>query len=453
MPLLHYDILCLIADYLDGKDRRQMLLVCRQWYLDAFFKAYERVEVEGHQAYRLARAVQRNPQIGRAIQFLTLEWSSTRDKKSRNSIKPFKNTLQQASPSNKYRTEWGKDLMKGDPDAWFAMLTVSLESVRALTLEFNGSAKYLLTILARAAASERPFDSNPMLRRLEWVRIRNCSEFDAPLSTMLFPLLEFPALRVFSADGICECPDQDYFENKRLSTRASGIKGIKQLYLRRCNAKFGLKEFIESSISLEVFDYQHRDKVIRDEQGHTFCPNALYTSLYTQKHSLRVLRINNNGDTKPAKDWIPDGEDINWGAFGSLARFHRLRELRIPWRPLMGYGMTGLPMVSLVDILPFGLEYLQLVYHCREDLGPMVETLENLLTQRERFPNLKVLEIQDGFPEWMTRSMGYSMVSVSLFVIVHTGRLHTMCEQLGIDFKLVPRFTRDEPLPWPLIEV
>ncbi|KAJ5915193.1 hypothetical protein N7454_011305 [Penicillium verhagenii] len=384
MPLLHYEILCLIADYLDGKDRRQMLLVCRQWYLDAFGKAYERVEVEGHQAYRLARAVQKNPQIGRVIQFLTLEWSSTQHRKRRKSIKPFKNTLQQASPTKKYRAEWGKALMKGDPDAWFAMLTISLESVRALTLEFNGPAKYMLTILARAATGEHLSTAT-----------RRCDTWNG----------------------------------------ASGIKGIEQLYLRRCTGKFGLNEFIESSAFLEVFDYQHRDKVIRNEQGHVFCPNALYTSLCTQKHSLRVLRINNNGNTKPAKDWIPDGEDIDWSAFGSLVGFDRLHELRIPWRPLMGYGMTGLPKVFLVDILPFGLEYLQLVYHCREDLGLMIETLEQLSTQRERFQNLKILEIQDGFPEW-THSMGYRigyhMVSVSEYVIWHTRRLHAMCEELGM---------------------
>jgi hypothetical protein len=71
----------------------------------------------------------RTPKIGPAIQHLLLEWGYW-DQDIEWQVEISKNILQQASASPKDCERWENALQTGDPDAWLAVLTLSLESVK-----------------------------------------------------------------------------------------------------------------------------------------------------------------------------------------------------------------------------------------------------------------------------------------------------------------------------------
>ncbi|KAJ5890009.1 hypothetical protein N7504_010819 [Penicillium tannophilum] len=437
MVVLYDDILFLVLDHIyDTKDRLRLLLVCRQWYTALLPKAYERIRVEGEQVYDLVCLIQRNPIIGPSIQDLDLTWGGDDDSIEYN-VEPFKNILDQASLSAEHRTNWEKDLLKGESDAWLAVLMPSLEAVRTLWIQYPGYSDYFFPTIARAAAREAPFDTKPVLQRLNSVRAECEYSKTAYFAKEFLPFLHFPAILSFSASPFCEAYDD---HDVNYSKPAPGTSRIRELEFGQSNGSNGMIDYITSCANLEVFDYQHDNQAIWGEIYLNFRPLAFYTALYTQKHSLRVLRLNNNGEINGEDDWAADDE-IDYTTFGSLIEFQQLRELRMPLRTLLQFGQNDYPAVSLLEVLPPSLEHLQLAGYSVEDFDLVVKNLQSMLGQRqERFPNFKRLEIQPVVIEQDNSVPGpYGAWKTPEHIENAFAPLKMQCDDLGIQFD----FTRD----------
>ncbi|KAJ5166414.1 uncharacterized protein N7482_005195 [Penicillium canariense] len=441
MVVLYDDIIFLIFDHIfDIKDRLQLLRVCRHWYGLLLPKVYESIRVEGNQAYGLVCSIQKNPEIGRSIRDLTLRWCYGHEANHKYSVEMFKDTLQQASPSIEHCTNWEKDLLNGEPDAWLALLTPSLEAVRSLELEYKGWSDYFFPMLARAAARQKPFDSKPCFQHLEWVRARNEHNKTTYYASEFLPLFHFPAMQVFSASSLCEEP---YPNPLNISKPALGTSGITELDFGDCNSRNGMADYITSCANLEVFNYQHQNQAVWGEAYCNFHPLAFYPALYTQRHSLRVLRLNNNGEIY-GLDRFVDDQDTEYSGFGSLAEFSQLRELRMLLRTLLQFGSNDQPAVSLLDVLPSSLEHLQLAGYCVEDFDVVLGNLQGMLAQRtERFPNLRRLEIQPVILERLASASfigkDWSPYDIPKSVKQAFAPIKLACDELGIAFG----FTKD----------
>ncbi|KAJ5745728.1 hypothetical protein N7520_010910 [Penicillium odoratum] len=437
MVVLYDDVLFLILDHIyDTKDRLRLLLVCRQWYTALLHKAYERISVENDQVYDLVCSIQRNPKIGPSIQNLDLEWGWCCNDSVEYNLGPFKDILDQASPSSEHRTSWEKDLLKGESDAWLALLMPSLEAVRTLKIQYPGYSDYFFPMLARAAAREAPFDTKPVLQGLQTVHAECEDNKTAYLAKECLPVLHFPSIRSFSVNSMCEALDD---HDVNYSKPAPGTSAITKLDFQHCNGSNGMIDYIKSCANLEFLEYQHDNKAIWGELYFNFRPSEFYTALFTQRHSLRVLRLNNNGEIEGDDEWdSDDGKDYT--GFGSLVEFQQLRELRMPLRTLLQFGQNDHPTVSLLEVLPPSLEHLQLAGYRDEEFDLIMKNMQLMLRQRQkRFPNLKRIEIQPVVMERDYSVLTYPALKIPQFVKQAFAPLKMQCDDLAIHFD----FTKD----------
>ncbi|KAJ5918161.1 hypothetical protein N7454_010536 [Penicillium verhagenii] len=434
MVAVHYDILFLVLDHLhDEKDRLRLLLVCREWYTTLLPKAYQRINVYDLQIYRLVCSIQRNPEIGLHIQNLNLLWGwfDMVDPSIEYDLEPFEDTLDQMSLSAGHRTELETQLLRGESDAWLTLLLPSLGAVRTLTVHCLGFSEPFFIMLARAASREAPFDKKPVLQRLQNVQ----AEYEPYCSAEFWAVMQFPALRSFSASGICEESHSRWFKFSKPAFKTSGVT---KLQFDRSNARAGMSDFITACANLEVFEYQHKNEAIWSETYRNFRPIQFYSALYTQKHSLQVLRLNDKGEHDDAdEDWDSEYE-LDFSSFGSLDDFEQLRELRMPLRTLLQFGLNDYPAVSLVEVLPFSLEHLLLAAYDVKDFDLVMSNVQNMLRKREkRFPNLKRLEIQPVDVEWDEPNIPLHTMKTPQHIIQSFAPLRMQCENLGIHFSFI----------------
>ncbi|KAJ5861689.1 uncharacterized protein N7529_008999 [Penicillium soppii] len=190
---------------------------------------------------------------------------------------------------------------------------------------------------------------------------------------------------------------------------------------------------ITACSNLEVFEYQHDNNAIWGESYIDFYPFLFYNASSMQKHSLRELRLNNKGEFRPVD--IDDEGDLN--TFGYLIEFHQLRELRIPTRTLLQFGSNDQPRVSLLEILPPSLEYLNLAYCREEDFDIIIRNLRSMLAKREKqFLNLKRLEIG---PDVLEMNPGAEYYHSTNFAVPESTQqsfasIQLVCREMGIQF-------------------
>ncbi|KOS39991.1 hypothetical protein ACN38_g9145 [Penicillium nordicum] len=385
---LNNDIFLLISEQLDDQsDQLNLLLVCRGWYSIFLPKAYKTISVEAPQIYPLSRAVRNNPRIGTAIQNLSVDWCHSESELGNDyDVDGLVETLKQVGDAADDLAAWEESLRTGCPDAWLAVLVLSLESIKSMTLRFSHS-PYFLPMVTRIAANGNLPSLKSALQSLESVDIWVDDHMEYYLAHELLPFFYLPAMRVFTAGGVCEV-------DPGIASLKPGTSTIREIDLGHSNTNNGgngFAEYIISCANLEIFDYQHDNKSIWGEVYKEFCPLLFYNALCSQKHSLRELRLNNNGETGDS-GFDEDTEEFN--GFGSLAEFHQLRELRMPLRTLLQFGSSDQPKVSLLEVLPPSLELLNLAHYHEEDFEIVNKNLQAMLAQRGRLPNLKRIEIQ-----------------------------------------------------------
>jgi hypothetical protein len=432
MSFPNNDILLLISEHINHqKDKTRLLLVCRNWYSLLLPIAYRKICVESEQIYPLVRSIQKNPQIGPAIRHLRVEWSSgSEDEFANYEVDDLTKTLK-PSESDKNLDEWKEDLRKGCPDAWLVVLVLSAEFVKTLDLNVYCYSPHFFRMLAQIT-NENPFGSKPALQHLEIARVWTDDMKTHYPANELLPFFSLPAMREFNGGGICEY-EEDNSKEPAVAVRGPGTSGITKINLgghRTNNGSKGMADFIRSCANLEIFEYQHDNKAIWGESYSDFRPLLFYNALCSQKHTLRELRLNNRGENMPAG--FDDEYDGRWDGFGSLAEFHRLRELQIPFFTLVQFGTTNQPKASLVEVLPPSLEYLNLSYCGDGDFDIVIKNIRGLLAQREQFPNLKKLEVKPDFMVKIVETYGEFRVPTS--TQESFAPIGIMCRELGIDF-------------------
>ncbi|KAJ5607995.1 hypothetical protein N7537_004614 [Penicillium hordei] len=426
---LNNDIFLLISEHLDDQsDQLNLLVVCHDWYSIFFPKAYKTISVDALKIYPLSRAVRNNPRIGTAIQNLSVDWYYSKSEPGNDyDVDGLVETLKQAGDAADDLAAWEESLRTGCPDAWLAVLVLSLKSIKSMTLRFSRS-PHFLPMVTRIAANGNLSSPKPVLQLLESVDIWVDDPKEYYLAHEILPFFYLPAMRVFTAGGVCEV-------DPGIASLKPGTSTIRKIDLGRFNTNNGANGFAEYIIScanLEIFDYQHDNKSIWGEVYTDFYPLLFYNALCSQKHSLRELRLNNNGETGES-GFDEDTEGFN--GFGSLAEFHQLRELRMPLRTVLQFGSSDRPKVSLLEVLPPSLEFLNLAHYHEEDFEIVSKNLETMLAQRERLPNLKRIEIQ---PYTLVMTAGAILHSTNFRVQESTQQsflpFEMACHEMGIQF-------------------
>ncbi|KAJ5672263.1 hypothetical protein N7507_001390 [Penicillium longicatenatum] len=436
MTFISNEILLLVADNITHQeDYFRLLRVCRRWHELLFLRAYRRISVSEDQIYPLVCCIYSNPEIGAAIQELNLWWV-LKGLKIEYDVEMVKDAVQRACDSPAECKKWIDRLRQGNSDAWLAVLVQSLEAVTVLGLDFSIRSSYFIPMLGRAATRDPPFDTKPVLQRLKCITLKtedNKTAFDA---SNFLPLFQLPEMRVFSAHALT-----DAYESFAVYPNP-GTSGIRELRLggtiTRCNGSKGFANYITACANLEILEYQHDNVAIWSQYSGSFQSGAFYTALLTQKHSLRELKLNDNGEnTTENCDNDSDDEDDCFNRFGSLAEFHQLTELRIPVRTILQFGHGDRPTVFLLDVLPPNLVYLHLADYHEEDSDVIVANLKDVVTQRtKKFSNLTKIRLQSSELEHIPQTPRGWRLEVPTHYKQTFAPLQEICREVGIEFCL-----------------
>lgn len=431
MSILNNDILLLISEHIDvQEDRINLLLVCREWYSLFLPKVYHSVRLEREKIFPLVRSIQANPRIGPSICQLQVEWSSRHNSEQHAGIEidEILKTLG-TSDSDQSLDEWKEDLRFGCPDSWLVVLVLLVPFVKRMDMNTHFS-YYFFPMLGRILKGA--FGREVPLQHLEIARFWTEGSKTHYMAKELLPFFSLPAMREFIGSGICESENENY-EEPVFTVFGPGTSTITKInfggYYRNNGCK-GFTDFIHSCAKLEIFDYQHDNIAIWGYSHLDIRPLLFYKALCSHKGTLRELRLNNQGESDPMRDH--EENDGRWDGFGSLAEFHQLRELQIPVHILLQFDTTDQPGVSLVEVLPSSLEYLNLAYCGEKDFEVVIENLRTLLAKREQFPNIKKLEVKPMIVEKIEGTWGEFRVPAS--TQERFAPIGSICHGLGIDF-------------------
>ncbi|OQE16874.1 hypothetical protein PENFLA_c026G02707 [Penicillium flavigenum] len=396
------DIILMIVDAIDEfKDRRKLLQVCRSWRSLLLAKVYSKVTLDNDESLvPLAHATRLNRSLGATVRELRIPNLFYKDDK--NDIydpELFRELIQPFTVTPEDLTEWENVL-----ELWLVLVLVSLENLRYLEMRhYSYCWNFTLRTLAQLASSPVCVWGYTPLSHLEEVSIMSETVSQNFPAARFAPFFRLPTLRVFRAAGVHEEHEGDYALfpiSLKLEPKSSQVRKI---ILDHSNCRRGMIEYVSSCANLEYFEYQHSNAANHGDAWLDFRPQRFHAALLTQKHSLRVLRLNDCGVTKGVDDLgmedegIYSGDDVEiepW--FGSLVDFTELRELRIPVRNLLNLNHRhhGLGS-SLEKILPCSLEYLCLAKTDQAEFDTVEPQLRSLLAlQGKCFPALRKLVIQ-----------------------------------------------------------
>ncbi|KAJ5525040.1 hypothetical protein N7494_011690 [Penicillium frequentans] len=441
MPILNNDVVLLIEDHLYYQpDKFSMMRVCRQWYALLLPRLFaRRIWVSRENIYPLVRCIQKNPSIRTAIQNLVVRLdlelvSKEQGPEPKYDARIVRDAVERACDSRAEQTRWNRGLRMGDKDAWLAVLLQYLEGITVLDLGYSDKSDYFIPMLRRVVSQTSPLNTKPVFQKLEKVHVSTDEDIIHLVASDFLPLFRLPAMRVFNADGLYE----EYEEN---SLKPSpGTSGIREMNLGRVglgsNGVRGMADYITACGNLEIFEYQHNSRTPSRHFSLSFHSGAFYTALATQKNSLRVLRLNDSGQSL-ARGCDDEFDNEEFNQFGSLVEFHHLRELRISVRTILQFGHGHHPTVSLSAVLPSSLECLYLSHYWEEDFDVVVANLTSVATQRaERFSNLIQVRIQSSHMERFPRSEGGWKLELPESIHRIFAPLAEMFLEAGIDFGL-----------------
>ncbi|KAG2417094.1 hypothetical protein HFD88_008312 [Aspergillus terreus] len=381
MIALPTDIILMVVDTIDEfKDRRKLLQVCRSWRSLLLAKVYSKVTLDIDESLvPLAHTALLNRSIGATVRELRIP--NLFCKADRNGIyqpELFREFVKPFTVTPEDLTEWEDSLDAGDEEAWLLVVLLSLNNLRYLEMRHHSySWDFTFRTVAQLASNSVCVRGYAPLSHLEEVNIMSETVYQNFPAARFAPFFKLPSMRVFRAAG------------------------VREIILDHSNCRCGMIEYVSSCANLEYFEYQHSNAANHGDVWLDFRPRRFHIALSTQKHSLRVLRLNDRGSTKGVDDLgmedegIYSGDDVDiepW--FGSLVDFTELRELRIPVRNLLqsDYRHRG---SSLEDILPRSLEYLSLAKTDQAEFDIVEPQLRSLLALRSKcFPALRKLVIQ-----------------------------------------------------------
>ncbi|KAJ5594707.1 uncharacterized protein N7459_000915 [Penicillium hispanicum] len=170
---------------------------------------------------------------------------------------------------------------------------------------------------------------------------------------------------------------------------------------------------------------------IYEEAYWSYRCQPFHKTLSTQKHSLKVLRLNDVGITKFLADIdceaLERREAEDQAFFGSLVDFTTLRELRMPVRNLLDSKNGQERSQSLRDILPPNIELLWLAKTDMTEYTMLESQLRGLLEVRAHdFPSLRKIVLQfyqmellPGEQEWQWKKKNWGVAESSKEAFAH----------------------------------
>ncbi|GIJ92605.1 hypothetical protein Asppvi_001883 [Aspergillus pseudoviridinutans] len=456
MDTLPVEIILTIGSHVsDVDDKLRLLQVCRRWRALFLEVAYNDVDIDGPQIEPLTKVILANPRIGTAIRNLSVGWwysyidrHEQQTKNDDDLPEAAEELAGQISRSPEEQKDWIDNLRAGNQEAWLALLLASVPNLTVLSGRYCVDAPRVTLVVARAALKEPPFDTRPALQRLETLHITSDDMKDVNPHWQFLPFFHLPSLRDVDLDAVKEIRETARLDHPAVSS-ASGTAPVESLVLESyCNGRNGMAEIITSCANLKEFKYQHNDTEVWSESYVDFQPRKFYRALLTQKHSLEVLHLSDNGEvTGPATDELSDEEENDgpqaydrW--FGSLAEFSYLQDLRIRVQNLLNYHDRDKDeSVLLKDILPASLRSLHIAECWPKHCAVLVPNLQGVLAHhKESFANLKRIGISSGVSEDVPEGQNrfsyprQELIPESLkkpFVPVKE-----MCDRAGVKFKM-----------------
>ncbi|GIC94609.1 uncharacterized protein Aud_001938 [Aspergillus udagawae] len=456
MDTLPVEIILTIGSHVsDVDDKLRLLQVCRRWRALFLEVAYNHVNIDGPQIESLTKVILANPRVGPAIRNLSLGWwhsytySQPQQRESDdNLLEAAEELVGQISRSPEEEKDWIENLRAGNQEAWLALLLASVPNLTTLSGGYCLEAPRVTLVVARAARKEPPFDTRPILQRLETLHITTDDMKQVYPHWQFLPFFHLPSLRDVNLGGVKETREWDRLDHPAVSS-ASGTAPVESLVLESlCNGRNGMAEIITSCANLKQFKYQHDDTEDWGNSYVDFQPRKFYRALLTQKDSLEVLHMNDNGEeTGAGTDELSDDEENDgpeaydrW--FGSLAEFSHLQDLHIRVQNLLNYHDRDKDeSVVLKDILPASLRSLHVAECWPKHCALLVPNLQGVLAHhKKRFTNLERICISSGVSEEIPEGQNrfsyprQELIPESLkkpFVPVKE-----MCDRAGVKFEM-----------------
>lgn len=317
----------------------------------------------------------------------------------------FRDFIEQFMDSKDEEGEWEERLDVNDGFSWISLILLLVPNLQYLNMRWtNRRLDQTVPWIVDKMANRSPAEALP-LQRLRKVSANSGDIRDNSHIDRFIPFLKLPTLYTLQLAGMHDDTSNQqppFYFNQGLKLQLKpGRLEVRELSFRGCNFQHGLSELLSACARLESFEYQHCNQV---QWGHTqrgFRCRAFREGLLSQKHCLRVLRLNDVGVTRlhdiyEDEEFLQESRVFNEQAwFGGLAEFEALESLRIPVWNLLDSTDGEEPGMPLDEVLPPGLETLVLTKVDCIDYSMLERQLKRLLQcKATRFPKLKTILLQ-----------------------------------------------------------
>jgi hypothetical protein len=191
---------------------------------------YRSIKVDAQASVLLTKTLLKKRHLAQYVRALSLgrlpfQWASTmlqyapeRKENASNAvfIPESLEIMRNVTRSTDEEAQWKKDLMCDHEEAWAGVLLLLLGGLQELHMKFQSSYRYTQTVISQAEAMQFP--------RLETVRADQVSDATATRVHCALPFFRFPAMRVFTSEGLREQPAE---APKRLSPISSSITHLR----------------------------------------------------------------------------------------------------------------------------------------------------------------------------------------------------------------------------------
>ncbi|CAI7627552.1 unnamed protein product [Penicillium glandicola] len=398
------ETICLVAEELDRqRDRYSLVLSCRRLYTVLLPTLYSQVtlcDVRNHtigQVSRFLNAIARQPQLANAVRSLRLEtWETEDDNEDIDCEFEYDAELvDRLVADTRCFTKPRDQLMRGNTDAWLALLIPQLKGLRQISICYPYGSEYVNEMFVEAAKE----DTTPFPRLTdafaEWYDTENGIH-----ASCMDPFFKFPAVRRIGGSSMV---DSDREEE---APRITPFSGVTDIDLEMTNTECGFGVWMESCKALKTFRLNVGGAII--SEGPDLVSTRLRESLSLHKTSLEAFWL-------CGESYEPLDDDDGW--MGSFADFNMMKYLHISISMIAGLDDNLESTKDLAALLPPSLETLYLC-HCPEEL------LEWSLDQMERLID------SNSLPRLTSLGLeGYGLSEA------HESSLQTMCKLAELDKK------------------
>lgn len=447
------EILYQVLDGVDYfSDQVKLLGVCRHWNAVLCSRVYSRIELWGDALLiPLATTLLKNPRLRPLINELHFMNSYGHESLESGFYNPgvFREFIQHFMDSDDEEGQWEERLDVNDEYARISLILLLVPSLQYLNMRWaNRRYDQTLVWIVDKMAARCPEEGLP-LQNLRKMSAKSEDIHENFHVGRFIPFLKLPSLYTLHLadmhDDDSKQPRPGYFDQYLDLELKPGRLEVWELSFRASNFQHGLSELLPACARLKSFEYQHCNQVKWGDTYRSFRCRAFREGLLSQKGCLRVLRLNDVGDSKfldeideEDEEFLQENRVLNEQAwFGSLAEFEVLQRLKIPVRNLLDSTDGKEPSMSLDEVLPPSLEILVLTKVDYIEYSMLEGQLKRLLAcKATRFPKLGKILLQPFQLEAIGREFedGLCNCSVPERAKAVFADVASSCQQQGIEF-------------------